>query len=209
MGSLAHMPRAQINSYIRKYITGNEAERWIVTSEFLLDFVGRSGILLHAGDDVTQFVDRFIRHGSHHYDVLRQDGVSLFGMKAPRGIFVSEMNLAQMSRMNVIPNYRELAAVAKYINMYKRFGWATPIPWIDKWMGRVWRPAVLLRLGYVARNGGEELFSWMLREGPGSYVKNKLGRTAAGKVIVWDEYGRKMLKNIDELSDAEDIARCE
>ena len=203
MGSLAHMPRAQINSYIRKYITGNEAERWIVTSEFLLDFVGRSGILLHAGDDVTQFVDRFIRHGSHHYDVLRQDGVSLFGMKAPRGIFVSEMNLAQMSRMNVIPNYRELAAVAKYINMYKRFGWATPIPWIDKWMGRVWRPAVLLRLGYVARNGGEELFSWMLREGPGSYVKNKLGRTAAGKVIVWDEYGRKMLKNIDELSDAD------
>jgi len=201
MGSLAHMPRAQINSYIRKFITGNEAERWIVSSEFLLDFVGRSGILLHAGDDVTQFVDRFIRHGSHHYDVLKQDGVSIFGMSAPRGIFVSDMNLAQMSRMNVIPNYRELAAVAKYINMYKRFGWMTPIPWIDKWMGRIWRPAVLLRLGYVARNGGEELFSWMLREGPGSYVNNKLARTAAGKVIVWDEYGRKMVKNIDELSD--------
>jgi len=203
MGSLAHMPRAQINSYIRKFITGNEAERWIVSSEFLLDFVGRSGILLHAGDDVTQFVDRFIRHGSHHYDVLRQDGVSVFGMSAPRGIFVSDMNLAQMSRMNVIPNYRELAAVAKYINMYKRFGWATPIPWIDKWMGRIWRPAVLLRLGYVARNGGEELFSWMLREGPGNYVKSKMARTAAGKVIVWDEYGRKMVKNIDELADTD------
>ena len=63
-------------------------------------------------------------------------------------------------------------------------------------MSRAWRPAVLLRLGYGARNGGEELASWMWREGPRHWFSAKAAKGSLNKHVVWDEYGRKIFKQI-------------
>ena len=51
---------------------------------------------------------------------------------------------------------------------------------------------VLMRLGYVARNGGEELLSWMLREGPKDYTINKAARTSVNNRVVYDAYGKRV-----------------
>ena len=61
---------------------------------------------------------------------------------------------AQLASANVLPNYRELAALTRYMGFYRWAGWGMHLPSVDKFLARVWRPSVLLRLGYVARNGG-------------------------------------------------------
>jgi len=207
MGIMADMPRSQIDKYLRDYVMGNEATRWRVTTEFYLDFLGRSGALMMGGSDVMKFIDRFIRHGSHRYGQVADDMVGLQGLRVRTAVFPGEEHLAQFSKSNVIPDYRELAAVTRYMAMYRRLGWGLHLPTVDKFLAKTWRPAVLLRLGYVARNGGEELATWWWREGPTNYVKSKLARKSVDMHPVWDPYGRRvMMKGTDVLADGKTVA---
>lgn len=207
MGIMADMPRAQIDKFLTDYMMGSEAHRWRVTTEFYLDFLGRSGALLMGGADVTKFIDKFIRHGSQRYGQIADDMVGLHGLGVRNAVFPGQEHLAQFSKSNVIPDYRELAAVTRYMAAYRRMGWGLHLPTIDKFLARTWRPAVLLRLGYVARNGGEELATWWWREGPTNYVKSKLARKAVDMHPVWDEYGRRvMMKGDDVLADGRTVA---
>jgi hypothetical protein len=86
---------------------------------------------------------------------------------------------------------------------YRKIGWGLHLPAVDAFLARTWRPAVLLRMGYVFRNGGEELFTWWLREGPKSYGAQKLAKTTADMHPMWDEFGRKILVKGSKLPDSE------
>ena len=206
MGIMVDMPRTQIDNYLRAYTMGTDAEKWLVTTEFYLDFLGRSGVLMHGGSDVQRFVERFIRQGAHRYGNIVDDMVglpALGGLHVRKAIMPGEAYAAQLARANVIPNYRELGAVAKYMSFYRRLGWGLHLPAVDSLLARTWRPAVLLRMGYVVRNGGEELFTWMMREGPSHYGKQKLAKVAADFHPSWDAYGRKTLVKGSKLPDEE------
>ena len=192
MGVMSGMSRSQIDGYLRSFVLGNESERWLVQNEFFLDFMGRSGALIHGGRDVQEFVERFIRYGHQRYANIADAPVGLHGLNIRRAVVPGVQHSAQLATANVIPNYRQLAAVTRYMGFYRMAGWGLHLPSIDKFIARTWRPAVLLRLGYVARNGGEEMMSWWLREGPKHWVNQKIARTAIGKQTVWDTYGRKL-----------------
>ena len=202
IGIMAHIPRADLDDMLRQFIMGNESQRWVVQTQFFLDFMGRSGALLHGGQDVQEYIRKFIRHGNAHYSVLGLDDVSMYGVNIKRGIIGAPAHEAHLSRMNVIPDYRQLAAVAHYMSWYRMIGWGLHLPHIDKMISRTWRPAVLLRLGYVFRNGGEELFSWWLREGPMHWTHQKMARSASNQVVVWDGYGRKVVKDLNKMDKA-------
>ena len=194
MGIMAGMSRSKIDGYLRAFMIGGESERWLVQNEFFMDFLGRSGALLAGGRDVQEFIQRFIRHGHQRYANLADTPVGPANIQ--RAIIPGRAHEGHLSVANVIPNYRELAAVSKYMSMYRKIGWGMWLPKIDKFMARAWRPAVLLRLGYVARNGGEELMSWWWREGPKHWAAQKTAKTSVGRYVTWDEYGRKIFKEL-------------
>ena len=192
MGIMADMPRAQIHQYIRRFIMSSEADRWRVQHDFFLDFLGRSGAFLYGGADVQKFIQRFIRHGHHAYANVADDVASLNGLGTHRAVHIGHEHSAQLAAGNIIPDYRELGAVSRYMAFYRTLGWGLHLPHIDKLVSRTWRPAVLLRLGYVPRNGGEELFSWFLREGPVGWMRQKLAKSALDMNVTFDQYGRKI-----------------
>jgi len=192
MGVMSGMSRTQIDGYLRSFVLGNESQRWLVQNEFFLDFIGRSGVLVHGGRDVQEFIEKFIRYGHQRYANIADAPVGLHGLNIHRAVVPGVQHSAQLATANVIPNYKQLAAITRYMGFYRWAGWGMHLPAIDKFLARTWRPAVLLRLGYVARNGGEELFSWWLREGPRHWAHQKLARASIGKHTVWDEYGRKL-----------------
>ena len=194
MGVLSGMSRSQIDQYLRTFIMGGESERWLVQNEFFMDFIGRSGALLAGGRDVQEFIQRFIKHGHQRYANLADAPLGMQGIQ--RAIIPGNAHMAQLSVANVIPNYRELAAVSRYMSFYRMAGWGLHLPTIDKFMSRAWRPAVLLRLGYVARNGGEELMSWWWREGPKHWFSQKAAKVSLGQQVTWDAYGRKIFKEL-------------
>ena len=194
MGIMAGMSRSKIDNYLRTFMIGGESERWLVQNEFFMDFLGRSGALLAGGRDVQEFIQRFIRHGHQRYANLADTPIGPASVQ--RAIIPGKAHEAHLSVANVIPNYRELAAVSRYMSFYRMAGWGMHLPAIDKFIARTWRPAVLLRLGYVARNGGEELASWWWREGPRHWAAQKTAKTSVGQYVTWDEYGRKIFKEL-------------
>ena len=207
MGVLADMPRDVIENFKAVFIHGTEAQRWNVQVEFLMDFIARSGALVHGGPKIEDFMRRFITKADHIYDILRQDGVDLFkGFTVTRAKTPALAHGAQLSSMNIIPNYRELAGIARYMGFMRNMGWGLHLPTIDKLFSRVWRPAVLLRIGYIPRNGGDELLSYLLREGPKPYIRGRLARIISGRVALWDKYGRKVYAYKGKKIDAKDYA---
>ena len=199
MGALAHMPRSKIDYYLRLFVDGTEGQRWLVQTEFLLDFMGRSGAAFYGGPQLDNMIKKFIRHGNSRYSFIGDDFVSLHGVNLRRAVTPGVEHGAHLSRLNVIPDYRELAALTREMSFYHKIGWANRwVPKLDGAITRIWRPAVLLRLGYVARNGGEEMFSWLLREGPKGYMTNRVVRQSMNSHIVWDEFGRKIAKEVPE-----------
>ena len=207
MGVLADMPRDVIENFKQVFIHGTEAQRWNVQVEFLMDFIARSGALVHGGPKIEDFMRRFITKADHVYDILRQDTVDLFkGFTVQRAKTPAMAHGAQLSQMNIIPNYRELAGVARYMGFMRNMGWGLHLPTIDKLFSRVWRPSVLLRVGYIPRNGGDELLSYLLREGPRPYIRGRLARIISGRVALWDKYGRKVYAYKGKKIDAKDYA---
>jgi len=203
MGLMSDMSRDQIHHYIRRFVMGNDSERWRVQHDFYLDFLGRSGALLYGGADVQKYVQRFIRHGHQAYANVADDAASLNGLNINRAVHIGPEYGSQIAAGNIMPSYRELGIVSKYMAFYRTLGWGLPLPQIDKFLSRTWRPAVLLRLGYVARNGGEELFSWMLREGPSGWVRQKLAKSSLDMYVTYDQYGRKVRTLGKDLTDAD------
>jgi hypothetical protein len=196
MGIMNGMSRTKIDNYMQRFVMGDETTRWTIQSEFFLDFIGRSGALLHGGRDVQDFIKRFIRYGHHRYANFVDDGIGIANLNRQRGIVPGQAHGGHLTTTNIIPNYRELAAVSRYINLYRMLGWGLWLPKIDKFISRAWRPAVLLRLGYVARNGGEELMSWMWREGPKGWINQKTAAASMSQRRTWDQYGRKIWSEV-------------
>ena len=193
MGILADMPREVIEHFKHTFINGTEAQRWNVQVEFFMDFLARSGAILHGGPKVDSFMRRFISKADHVYDIRRQDNFDFFGgFEVKRAVVPGPAQSAQLSKMNIIPDFRELAGVARYMGFIRHMGWAMGLPTIDKLFSKVWRPSVLLRFGYVPRNGGDELLQFVLREGITPTIRGRLARIVSGRTVMFDQYGTKI-----------------
>ena len=191
LGFMAEMPRPVIEGYISAFVHGTEGVRWDIQSRFLMDFMGRTGALVYGGQNIQRWFNRFIRQGSTAYSNVANDAI-IGGMPLyRRAIFPGEAHGAQMSKLNILPSYRELGEASSYMNMMRMIGHSAFGPaMLDKFFARFWRPAVLMRIGVGLRNGVDETLLMVLREGPRSFANAKLAKTAIGTQKHFDHLGR-------------------
>lgn len=207
MGLMADMPREVINSYLTAFTYGTSAQRWDVATKFFLDFMGRSGMLVHGGKNVDEWVKKFIAQSDYTYSNIGLDFHSISNVKTKRALIAGEANAGQISKMNVIPNWGEMAKAARYMSVYRYLGHIFGASQIDQIFRRFWKPAVLMRVGVAIRNGADEALGFVLREGPRAYTNAKLARVAQNSAKTWDEYGRPLWINLDGADDTQSAAR--
>mgnify|MGYP001591610367 CR=1 FL=1 len=207
MGLMADMPREVINSYLTAFTYGTSAQRWDVATKFFLDFMGRSGMLVHGGKNVDEWVKKFIAQSDYTYSNIGLDFHSISNVKTKRALIAGEANAGQISKMNVIPDWGEMAKAARYMSIYRYLGHMLGASQIDQIFRRFWKPAVLMRVGVAIRNGADEALGFLLREGPLAYTNSKLARVAQNSAKTWDEYGRPLWINLDGADDTQSAAR--
>jgi hypothetical protein len=207
MGLMADMPREVINSYLTAFTYGTSAQRWDVATKFFLDFMGRSGMLVHGGKNVDEWVKKFIAQSDYTYSNIGLDFHSISNVKTKRALIAGEANAGQISKMNVIPHWGEMAKAARYMSIYRYLGHILGASQIDQIFRKFWKPAVLMRVGVAIRNGADEALGFVLREGPLAYTNSKLARIAQNSAKTWDEYGRPLWINLDDADDAQSAAR--
>ena len=200
LGMMADMPRSVIDDYISFFIHGNEAVRWDVQTQFLTDLLGRSGALIYGGEDIAKWFAKFVRQGDHAYSNLGADLLTGSMGSRRRAVIPGVAHGGQLSKLNIIPDYRELGKALSYMSLMRRVGYARFGPaTLDKYFAKFWRPAVLLRTGIALRNGVDEIITFALREGPWTYTNTHIARVAQNKTKIWDAYG---MASLEPVSDA-------
>lgn len=77
----------------------------------------------------------------------------------------------QMSEAVRMPNFRDMAAYAQRDTVLRKvMGGIVNAPIVDSFFHAYWKPAMLLRMGFIPRAAGEEIASSVMRHGVTDYV---------------------------------------
>lgn len=167
-------------------------------------------LLSHAGlrqtDEMSEMVDRFIsryRH-VHFVDPDLAKRAPLMAGDETSSVFASDMAV-----MMPMPNFVELSRQARKGLLLPYINGGIHRAHIDTFMSKVWKPSVLLRLSFIPRAAGEEMLSFIMREGMGAYIK-QFGERSIAEGELYDELLESaVLKNLNVApQDLERVTRA-
>jgi len=92
-----------------------------------------------------------------------------------RPVGIGEADLAEYWG---IPDFKEMLKVTAETTKYRKWLDGTNEGMINGFMSKYWKPAVLLKAGFIPRAYGEEFLGFMLREGPSAWIKSQAAITA-------------------------------
>jgi hypothetical protein len=180
LGQMVDMPQAIRNAYIRDFVfswadplvthdgqlLGQAADvgaRHAVAERFFKDLFARAG--LDATPDGARWIERWTEQSRKAFGL--GDSVSMLdGSTSKLPIW-----LYQGSSQLMMPKTRELIGQIRRLDSMRRSYRFMSADWTESFVHRVFAPAVLLRLGFVSRAAGEELFSFIARHGSYSWIK--------------------------------------
>ena len=126
---------------------------------------------IDATDEGRDLVSQYLKGERKLYGA--GDSIVANGYKIHDGIYFNEQ-----ADMMVMPDLAEMRKAAISGHMAKLMGIAD-LPVVEAGMNKVWKPAVLLRVGFIPRAAGEELAAWMLRDGFGGLSQQFAARNIA------------------------------
>ncbi len=185
-GMMAHLPNSVKKMWIEEFVTSDEGMRRRGVQSFLYATMKHAGI---GGDDVSDaYTDEFIQKLDQLFTTFK--GEHLVGpngataLQSTAGILPDADGAVKIR----IPKMREMLGVSRKYSWTRRaHGFANP-DLLYKGMDLVWKPSVLLRIGFIPRAAGEELLSTLMRY-PSAFVTSKLLRFAADE-IEYNNLGR-------------------
>ena len=137
------------------------ASRMYIERQFLQDIFSRLGI--DATKQGKEEVNRFINQLTHYRYAPNNADVIGLGESAMR---VALLPVAQHSTQVAIPSVRELWRASKHTGMLsKSISRTFNGNFVEAFMGTFWKPATLMRLGFIPRAAGEEYLAFFAREG--------------------------------------------
>jgi hypothetical protein len=177
-GMMSHLPASVKRAWIDEFLTSDEGARIIGVRAFLHGTMASADLV--ADDASALLVDRIIRGldqaymtGDQAAHLVRHQG----DLAATAGVMI-DSDLATKIR---IPTFLEMLGISRKYHWTRRaHGWANP-ELLEKGMTLVWKPSVLLRIGFIPRAGGEELLSTLMRM-PSALTVAKVTRFGADEI---------------------------
>jgi len=126
----------------------------------------------------TDLLDEFLEKTKQIYGLGQSSRYSLGFMSnafTPRAF----RPVADMADMIAIPDLREMRKAVRQGMVMRTLLGVSENTAVLAAQNRFWKPAVLLRVGFVVRNVGEEMLSMLTRYGIGSWSQEFLGRQVA------------------------------
>ena len=149
----------------------------------LMDSIGTASGMRHTATG-AEMMDNFLTHFKQEFAIGMPGKTT---GHAP-GVYVSAGTrpIADMAQMIAIPNLKELRqAIQKGFGLRFLIGLPEDSVLLANAM-RIWKPAVLFRLGFAFRNSGEDILAMLARYGMGSYIQ-EFGARSLGKRAAFQE----------------------
>jgi len=137
----------------------------------------------HGTEEGREAIHRLIQRGEQKY---APGGMDRFGEgQVPTAVTPQSQSAHEFA----IPDTREAVRAAASNNVLRTVNRGINNEWLDAAMGRVWKPSVLMRLGFIPRAISEELIQTVLRYGPKALANNVIGEPAAFAVLEGQPWG--------------------
>lgn len=185
-GVLDGAPTALKNFWISQFTSSHAGMRRNAVTSVVATAMAKSGF---NGPGMDEFRDQFVTHLTHGYSMKPITQVMIPGGRDGEkvmGSIVGILPTADASMKIRIPNFKELMAVSRKASLSHRIHYRLNPDQLEKAVTQVWKPSVILRLGFIPRAGGEELFNALMRH-PGvlstkfpRYAVDEIERTAMG-----------------------------
>lgn len=132
-----------------------------------------------------EIIENFLKQSKKVYGVNDEFVVNGHAMHAG-------MYLADQADMIVMPDMRQLRNAVNVTHMAKVMG-LVEHPVLEAMINKVWKPVVLLRIGFIPRAAGEELTNFLLRGGIGSLTQEAGARFLGRRDAVMAAYAKQQL----------------
>lgn len=177
----------------------NDGQRLNAITQFMDNAMRQAGIDQVEGGE--NLIARFRDHVNQAY---------FLGSDATADTPIGKMPVGQLVTLDQaydlpIPNVQELRKAAMKSGIMHDLLNVVDTPLIDTTMQRVWKPSVLLRIGFIPRVAGDELLAFIARNGIGSYAKTFAERAVGQGEEHADLAAKAAAGGVDALSEAEQL----
>ena len=188
-------------------------QKWIDVLTGQADVAARSIVLQHFYDSVftaSGFKNNF--RGKQVYEEFMQKFNQAFGIGGIDELALNTANGQVLTRRGAIPrqsdaihvaipNVREMILGQRLDSMLgQKIAVVNPGKMVDMVQNRVWKPSVVLRIGFIPRAIGEEALAWVARGTTGQVLAENRGRKLA-RMDVRDDIIERVSKGeqLDEI----------
>lgn len=167
----AQINKVAMNPAIERRQVVNLALRRRITAEFFDQLFSSAGAY---SADASEEATTWARNVVNHMDLQRYAPLDLDVIGSVDNPAASRAAILPMSHYSpavALPDMRKTLGQMRRLSITQRaLGWVNH-PMVDAFMGNYWKPAMLLRLGFIPRAAGEELLSFVLRDGIMPWVR--------------------------------------
>ena len=168
MWDLDHTTRRM---WLNTILEAPEASRSVAVRGFLDTFAQQAG--MHYDPASKDIITRTISRMHHMYSRTSIDEIQALGRPSKAAILPER----DLNELVAIPQFHELLAATRRHTLMRQIGAPLNSSFINTAISKYWKPAVLLRLGFIPRAAGEEMLAFALRK-PGAWTEAKLSTFA-------------------------------
>ena len=162
-GMYANVPTEVRDRLMNEWLSNpTAAMRGRLLTTFMDEVLTRSG--LRALPEGKEIYEQYVKHARQIYGV-GEDGEDLLDALYPD---------TQIAQAAAIPDLSELLGMTRYMSTTRRIVGRLSHSWLDDMIGKVWKPSVVGRLGFIPRAIGDELLADIARHGPVSYLRTRV-----------------------------------
>ena len=174
MGRTFNMPSRVRDEWLNAILTqGSGNQRLAVIQSFVDTAFRIAG--MRSNDEVAVLADRYLHKFGQAYALGGLDKTAIDGIMAATGVY-PELHQASLV---VMPDLPEMLKAVRRGHILKHVARVTDSNFVEQSMSRFWKPAVLLRIGFIPRAAGEEMLAWAARISEGGIAQEYGARSIA------------------------------
>lgn len=194
-GIFGNMSRSQMDEYVNAFATGNHVTRSNMTEQFLEQLFQRTGV--SRTPEGQRWAEQFV--GRHRQAYALGEGDEI--INAGRQTRAARLVDGQHADALAIPDLKEFLHHTRQESLTRTIFHNQPVSFINAKLGRLWKPAVLMRLGFIPRAAGEELLHFQLKHGVGTWL--------GAKGAEWQDAGEVRSTLESSLAEAQALGRSD
>lgn len=190
----ANIPSFVRNVYVQGMLEGTPASRLLLSSSMIDTFGTIAGFkYTKAGQDL---LSKYLEKNKQLYSFARNGDRELF---EGSGIFESTgvRPVADQAVIFSIPDLNEIRRATRQALLARSFYGISDNVVVNGFLSKIWKPAVLLRLGFIPRQVSEELLNFVARAGHG-HLTQEFGARIVGRTWEYDQ----LVQRADEAAAA-------